>query len=151
MRRWVRRDGHQASFCSVGRRSFLLYTSSANAVNRSLRCLPGMRVPTEWREPIEHGRVLLLSPFEKKYRRATADLAQKRNEFVAAAHGGDFDALIAVLDPEVVLRADRDPASRSIRGSMAVAQQAIGSSKLVQRTESVIANGAPGIVSWLPN
>ena len=110
-----------------------------------------MRVPTEWREPIEHGRVLLLSPFEKKYRRATADLAQKRNEFVAAAHGGDFDALIAVLDPEVVLRADRDPASRSIRGSMAVAQQAIGSSKLVQRTESVIANGAPGIVSWLPN
>ena len=110
-----------------------------------------MRVPTEWREPIEHGRVLLLSPFEKKYRRATADLAQKRNEFVAAAHGGDFDALIAVLDPEVVLRADRDPASRGIRGSMAVAQQAIGSSKLVQRTESVIANGAPGIVSWLPN
>jgi len=36
-----------------------------------------MRVPMGWREPIEHGRGLLLSPFEKKYRRATADIAQK--------------------------------------------------------------------------
>jgi RNA polymerase sigma factor (sigma-70 family) len=82
------------------------------------------------------------------------DLTRRRevvDAFVAAAHGGDFDALIAVLDPEVVLRADRDPASRGIRGAMAVAQQAVGFSKLVQRTESVIVNGAPGLVSWLPN
>ena len=79
------------------------------------------------------------------------DLTRQRevvDAFVAAAHGGDLKALIAVLDPEVVLRADRDPASRGIRGSMAVAQQARGFSKLVQRTESVIVNGAPGIVSW---
>jgi RNA polymerase sigma-70 factor (ECF subfamily) len=82
------------------------------------------------------------------------DRARQRNvvdAFVAAAHGGDFDALIGILDPEVVLRADRDPASRGICGSVAVAQQAIGFSKLVQRTEPVIVNGAPGIVSWLPN
>jgi RNA polymerase sigma-70 factor, ECF subfamily len=82
------------------------------------------------------------------------DRARQRkvvDAFVAAAHGGDFDALIAVLDPEVVLRADRNPASRGIRGAMAVAQQAVGFSKLVQRTESVIVNGGPGIVSWLPN
>src|SRR5579864_6473598 len=82
------------------------------------------------------------------------DRARQRkvvDAFVAAAHGGDFDALLAVLDPEVVLRAHRDPASRGIRGAMSVAQQAIGFSKLVQRTESVIVNGAPGIVSWLPN
>lgn len=82
------------------------------------------------------------------------DLARQRqvvDAFVSAAHGGDFDALIAVLDPEVVLRADRDPASRGIRGSMAVAQQAVGFSRLVQRTESVTVNGAPGILSWLPN
>jgi RNA polymerase sigma factor (sigma-70 family) len=82
------------------------------------------------------------------------DLARQRkvvDAFVAAAHGGDFDGLIAVLDPEVVLRADRDPASRGIRGPAAVARQAIGFSRLVQRTESVIVNGAPGIVSWLPN
>jgi len=82
------------------------------------------------------------------------NLARQRevvDAFVAAAHGGDFGALIAVLDPEVVLRADRDPASRGIRGAAEVAQQAVGFSRLVQRTEPVIVNGAPGIVSWLPS
>jgi len=86
--------------------------------------------------------------------RPETDLGRQRelvDAFVAAAHGGDFDALIRVLDPEVVLRADRDPASRGIRGSVAVAEQAVGFARLVQRTESVIINGAPGIVSWLPN
>ena len=83
-----------------------------------------------------------------------SDLALQRkvvDAFIAAARGGDFDALIAVLDPEVVLRADRDPASRGIRGSMAVAQQASGFAKLVQKIESVIVNGGPGVVSWRPN
>ena len=82
------------------------------------------------------------------------DLARQRkvvDAFVAAARGGDFDDLVAILDSDVVLRADRDPASRGIRGSMAVAQQAVGFSRLVQRTESVTVNGAPGLVSWLPN
>jgi predicted Rossmann fold nucleotide-binding protein DprA/Smf involved in DNA uptake len=48
------------------------------------RSLEGMRVPSAWRGPIHRGRLLLVSPFEKKHRRATADLAKKRNEFVAA-------------------------------------------------------------------
>jgi predicted Rossmann fold nucleotide-binding protein DprA/Smf involved in DNA uptake len=48
------------------------------------RSLEGMRVPAAWRGPIQQGRLLLLSPFDKKHRRATADLAQERNEFVAA-------------------------------------------------------------------
>lgn len=71
--------------------------------------------------------------------------------FVAAAHGGDFDALIAVLDPEVLLRADRPPAATGIRGAVAVASQALTFSRLVQRIETVLVNGAPGIVSYLPN
>ena len=82
------------------------------------------------------------------------DRARQRkviDAFVAAAHGGDFEAILAVLDPQVILRADRDPASRGIRGAMAVAQQAVGFSKLVPRIESVIVNGAPGIVSWRPS
>jgi L-ribulose-5-phosphate 3-epimerase len=37
------------------------------------RSLDGMRIPREWREPIEQGRLLLLSCFAKQYRRATAD------------------------------------------------------------------------------
>lgn len=48
------------------------------------RSLEGMRLPAAWRTPIQQNRLLLLSPFERKHRRATADLAQKRNEFVAA-------------------------------------------------------------------
>src|SRR5919198_1193351 len=49
--------------------------------------------------------------------------------FLAAARGGDFDALLAVLDPDVVLRADRGAvppgASRVVRGARAVATQAL--------------------------
>ncbi len=82
------------------------------------------------------------------------DIARQRkvvDAFIAAAHGGDFDALIAVLDPEVLLRADRHPAATGIRGAVAVASQALAFSRLVQRTESVLVNGAPGIVSYLPS
>src|SRR5262245_66159971 len=42
-----------------------------------------------------------------------ADLRRQRevvDAFLAAAPGGNFDALLAVLDPDVVLRADRGPA-----------------------------------------
>ncbi|MBA3584406.1 MAG: sigma-70 family RNA polymerase sigma factor [Gemmatimonadetes bacterium] len=60
-----------------------------------------------------------------------ADLARQRevvDAFLAAARGGDFDALLAVLDPEVVLRADRGAvpagASREVRGAPAVARRA---------------------------
>lgn len=54
-----------------------------------------MRIPATWRAPIQQGRLLLLSPFEKKHRRATADLAQKRNEFVAALADAVFVAYAA--------------------------------------------------------
>jgi RNA polymerase sigma-70 factor (ECF subfamily) len=61
-----------------------------------------------------------------------ADLARQRevvDAFFAAARGGDFEALVAVLDPDVVLRADfgaRLPEeSRVLRGAETVAGQAI--------------------------
>ena len=47
--------------------------------------------------------------------------------FFRAAHGGDFEALVAVLDPDVVLRADvgarRRPPSRVVQGAEAVARR----------------------------
>ena len=52
-----------------------------------------------------------------------ADLTCQRevvDAFLAAARGGDFDALLAVLDPDVVVRADRGDAPRAHRGSSAV-------------------------------
>jgi len=48
---------------------------------RSIEC---MRIPSGWRKPVEEGRLLLLSPFEKKHRRMTAALADQRNKFIAS-------------------------------------------------------------------
>src|SRR5437870_5514180 len=57
-----------------------------------------------------------------------ADLTRQRavvDAFLAASRGGDFDALLAVLDPDVVLRADgtavQAGASKEVRGAAAVA------------------------------
>ena len=48
------------------------------------RSIEGMRVPAAWREPLADGRLLVLSPFSGREQRATATLAQTRNEFAAA-------------------------------------------------------------------
>ena len=45
--------------------------------------------------------------------------------FMAAARGGDFEALLALLDPEVVVRTDQAGVSREIRGAVAVASGAV--------------------------
>ena len=80
-----------------------------------------------------------------------ADLARQRevvDAFVAAARGGDFDALLAVLDPDVVLRADRGAvpagASREVRGAPAVARRAAKGRARAARPALV--NGAVGVV-----
>jgi RNA polymerase sigma-70 factor, ECF subfamily len=85
-----------------------------------------------------------------------ADLTRQRQvveAFVAAARGGDLDALLAVLDPDIVLRGDRGGvpprASRVVRGARAVAGQAITFARLAHFVQPVLVNGAPGIVSRL--
>jgi RNA polymerase sigma factor (sigma-70 family) len=80
--------------------------------------------------------------------------AQRRavvDAFVAASREGDFEGLVAVLDPDVVLRADREPAIAGIRGAQAVASQAVAFRNVDLRIEPVIVSGSPGIVCWLPN
>ena len=71
--------------------------------------------------------------------------------FLAAARDGDFDALVAVLDPDVVLRADGGgltELSRRVQGAAAVAGQALFWSQQVDLTiRHALVNGAPGIVS----
>ena len=47
------------------------------------RSLP-KRVPSDWKEPLANGRLLILSGFNERERRVTAELAARRNEFVAA-------------------------------------------------------------------
>jgi RNA polymerase sigma factor (sigma-70 family) len=84
-----------------------------------------------------------------------AGFAQRRavvDAFLAAAREGDFEALVAVLDPDVLLLADREPAVKGIRGAHAVASQAVTfSTKVVARQEAVLVNGSPGVLSWLAN
>jgi RNA polymerase sigma-70 factor, ECF subfamily len=71
--------------------------------------------------------------------------------FVAAARAGDFDALIAVLDPDVVLRADvgAPPTgiAREIRGATAIAQAALSFSTLELYVRPALINGAAGTVT----
>jgi RNA polymerase sigma factor (sigma-70 family) len=71
--------------------------------------------------------------------------------FAAAAREGDVAGIVAVLDPGVLLRADRAPALHGIRGAGTVASQAAGFSRIVSTMERVIVNGSPGILSWLPS
>ena len=47
------------------------------------RALP-QRIPTEWRQPLADGRLLILSGFAPAETRVTAELATRRNEFAAA-------------------------------------------------------------------
>ena len=84
------------------------------------------------------------------------DLARQRevvDAFFSAARGGDFGALVAVLDPDVVLRIDagtRYPAaSMAIRGAAAVARQALtGLTSLLPKVQlqPTLVNGAVGVI-----
>jgi RNA polymerase sigma-70 factor (ECF subfamily) len=83
-----------------------------------------------------------------------ADLARQQevvDAFLAAARSGDLDALVAVLDPEVVVRADwgRVPAgaSRMARGARAVAEQALSFSRFARFARPALVNGAAGVVA----
>jgi RNA polymerase sigma factor (sigma-70 family) len=70
--------------------------------------------------------------------------------FMAAARGGDLAALIEVLDPDVVLRADAaaSPSGRpvTIRGAAAVAGGARASAARGRFTRGALVNGSPGLV-----
>ncbi|HYZ77905.1 MAG TPA: sigma-70 family RNA polymerase sigma factor [Gaiellaceae bacterium] len=82
-----------------------------------------------------------------------ADLKTQRevvHAFLAAARDGDFDRLVAVLDPDVVVRADFGPArgSRETRGAAAVARQALGFARLGLDVRPALINGIPGAVAF---
>jgi RNA polymerase sigma factor (sigma-70 family) len=86
------------------------------------------------------------------------DLARQQavvDAFLSAARDGDFDALLAVLDPDVVLRADRGAvpagASRVVRGARAVAEGALDFARLGRFARPALVNGAAGIVARAPD
>ncbi|MFE9405925.1 sigma-70 family RNA polymerase sigma factor [Streptomyces sp. NPDC006530] len=69
--------------------------------------------------------------------------------FMAAAREGDFDALVAVLDPDVVARSDGGELRPGgvLRGAEAVAGGALFGARLAEFTILVLVNGSPGLVS----
>jgi RNA polymerase sigma-70 factor (ECF subfamily) len=79
-----------------------------------------------------------------------ADQASHReivDAFLAASRGGDFQALLELLDPDVVLRADeaavRLGGSPEVAGAEAVAETFSGRARAAQ---PALINGAPGLV-----
>ena len=88
---------------------------------------------------------------------ADRDLRQQRrviDAFMAAASKGDFEGLVAVLDPDIVLRADGGALtalSRVVRGASAVAAQAATFSKSGLSNQLVLVNGNLGVVSRRPD
>jgi RNA polymerase sigma-70 factor (ECF subfamily) len=81
------------------------------------------------------------------------DVARQRevvDAFLAAARGGDFDALLAVLDPDVVFRLDATavggPAALEFRGATVVARNAMAFSERSRFTRPVLVDGTVGVV-----
>jgi RNA polymerase sigma factor (sigma-70 family) len=66
--------------------------------------------------------------------------------FLAAARDGDLDALLAVLDPDVVVRAQPAGASREVRGRGAAAEEALAFSRRARWARPALVNGAAGLV-----
>ena len=82
-----------------------------------------------------------------------ADINRQRevvDAFLAAAREGDFDALLDLLDPDVVLRADAGSlppgASRQMRGAQAVAAGARTFARLARLARPALVNGAAGFI-----
>jgi RNA polymerase sigma-70 factor (ECF subfamily) len=82
---------------------------------------------------------------------AETDPARQREvlgAFLAASRDGDFAGLLAVLDPDVVLRADAGSGpmgpSRLLRGATEVASQAMSYAPMARFARPVLVNGAPG-------
>jgi RNA polymerase sigma-70 factor (ECF subfamily) len=86
-------------------------------------------------------------------RASNADLKQQReviDAFLAALRGGDFEGLIAVLDPELVVRADAASAvggvAREVRGAENWARQAITFARGARFAQAAMVDGAVGVV-----
>ena len=94
---------------------------------------------------------------QDKAPKAEPDLRQQRrlvDAFMAAARDGNFEALVAVLDPNIVLRADAGALpglSRIVRGAANVASQAATFTRSGLSSELVLVNGQLGFLSRRPD
>ena len=70
--------------------------------------------------------------------------------YLAATRAGDFEGLLSVLDPEVVLRSDAEAMPHGValmmRGARDVAAAALASRARARQSEVALINGSPGIL-----
>ncbi|WP_433322974.1 RNA polymerase sigma factor SigJ [Spirillospora sp. CA-294931] len=79
-----------------------------------------------------------------------ADLGRQRqvvDAFLAAAREGDFDALLELLDPDVLSRSDAGGPMTVIRGAAKVATGAVTFARLAEAALPALVNGSAGVVS----
>jgi RNA polymerase sigma-70 factor (ECF subfamily) len=101
----------------------------------------------------------LASRARRRVRGATTssdvDVTRQRevvDAFLAASRAGDFEALLGVLDPDVIVRADAGAGrsmlgrTREVRGARAVAKEAFGFRRLAGGARRALVNGAAGLV-----
>src|SRR5262245_55980902 len=80
-----------------------------------------------------------------------SELARQRwlvDAFLAASRSGDFNALVGLLDPDIVLRADRSPAGVpiQIQGASLVARQALAFTHNARFAQAALVNGVVGVI-----
>jgi RNA polymerase sigma factor (sigma-70 family) len=66
--------------------------------------------------------------------------------FIAALRAGDFDGLLAVLDPDLVVRADMSGTPTEIRGAAVWAKGAVAYGHMARLTQPALVDGAVGVV-----
>jgi hypothetical protein len=66
--------------------------------------------------------------------------------FLAALRGGDFEGLLAVLDPDLVVRTDMPGAPAEIRGAAVWAKGAVAYGHMARGVQPALVNGAVGLV-----
>jgi RNA polymerase sigma-70 factor (ECF subfamily) len=75
--------------------------------------------------------------------------------FMAASRAGDFEQLLAVLAPDIVLRSDggaaRPTLSVRVEGARAVAERAMSFRQLAATSTRILVNGIPGGIVWAPD
>src|SRR5690606_19411698 len=90
-------------------------------------------------------RVQSASPGSNADRETQRELVEA---FVSAARNGDIEALMRVLDPDIVLRVDGGPGvSREIRGAAAISRQATAFTQMGVVVQPVLINGHVGAIA----
>ena len=145
------RSGSRCSSCSTGwrRRNASPSCSTTCSPCRSRRSRRSSAVPRRRRASSPAGRDGACAAAAAG---ADADLVRQRevvDAFLAALRGGDFEGLLAVLDPDLVVRADLaapSGAPAEVRGAAVWAKQAVAFGQLARLVRPALVNGAIGVV-----